>query len=1170
MGDRGTRSLKLSEAGQEQARQALRLRGWTQKTLSNDGDFHIASWATINKFFNGKPVDRLIFQEICHRLDLDPDTVIALPELPLPPVPVLPVPSPLFTQLQTSSHASREALTPRILQRIPRAAVREKYLPAIQRGLTDNKIRVVGIVGPAGYGKSTILGDIYDQLTTQAEWGAQWVGLMLCANLMVPRELTPQTLAIALGQCTWGEPRSIIDLTRELTDQVGRGVLLIDTLDLVLKRPFVIALAPMLRALVSHQVNVVFTCRDREYQDLLEPTREKLSGLVTNFDRHGVCGFTVPEIQQATTAFFRATYPDRSGDAFAKEILHLSADNRSLRAILENPLLLALLCDLFAAEGQVPDDLTVSKLYERYWYEKVTYYRPENSHDSRVAIAKETLCLRLVRTLFELSDQQLQEALYLDELPLEMSSPLDTAYSDLLSEGVLTYLTHRRLRFFHQTLLEYALAYWLSRRSAQPQRQQLFEKLHQPDAYTWLPVLRQLLTIVGTQDAYDRLVAQLDLENLGIFTAVAYGAASRDQPDALTNLLPMALDLGELYQQRLRQAFAIAPRPLIEQTWDVLLTLLAEAEHITASNTAQLVGDLLERWWLSLWPRLADTLAAVARRSQGDKARLYGWLLSPCVPRLADTPQALDAVRQFSLLLGHGTCAAVVVCHTDSRVPTVNQCQLLRQLLQQPVLNYPDITDALVDLVTALLPQGLTEPDFSLGRCWQTVLDSQWPERWDLVQVKAVGRWAAQDTDVLLPLFERLLWGEPQHIQRSLAALRESVAHNAGPVLIEHLLQPSSQRPVSISRFSSVLIQSVPQLSVTDQDALTQWVLGQLGQPSGQPSTQLTGDAKALLDVLNHLADDSLTARQGLIDQLPQVPKKQRQFLEVRLLRFRPIEEHPPLHTLNKSAQRFLLSRYQQQAATTPLALTKILQAAQLPAKDVAISASHALAQVPGILPENILFLLESPFAGVRVNGLTILTQLDTTASPLDVAIIARSCELLKTETDQAVARHLCRLLSPWIKRHHQVPKTVLPALDGLPARLAKTTIFEGGVARALIAVLKVIAQSEAVMVNRAQLGNVVRQLVTSIHIVQINNGESELLDLLSAMQRLNSSFLSGCLQQVSPALISQGWERNVAAILKAIQRVDGRSSDLFDTVQTSDWCTPALESLIIGIRTKV
>lgn len=1168
----GDRSLRLSEKGQQLARQALKYSGLTQKALATER--HIASWSTISKFFNGKPVDCIIFQEICTLLNLDSETVIELPEPPPAPRSAERVSKPespansLFSQLQNHSQATREALTPRILQRIARAVVREKYLPAIQRGLTDDKIRVVGIIGPAGYGKSTILGDIYDELTGNPEWGANWVGLMLCANLVVPVELTPQTLEIAMGRC-WGEPRSIVELTDELTQQVGRGVLLIDTLDLVLNRSLVIALAPVLRSLVQHHVNVVFTCRDREYQDLLEPTREKLSGLVANLDRHSLWGFTTSEIEQATTAFFRATYPDRSGDAFAQEILQLSADNRSLRAIIENPLLLALLCDLFAAEGQVPYDLTVSKLYERYWYEKVTYYRPEDSHEGRVAIAKETVCLKLAQTLFELSDQQLQEALYLDELPIELSSPFDTAYGDLLSEGVLDYLTHRRLHFFHQTLLEYALAYWLSRRSARPQQQQLFAKLHQPDAYTWLPVLRQLLTIVGTQTDYDRLVTQLDLENLGIFTAVAYAAASREQPDALASLLPMALDLGESYQQRLRQAFAISPRPLIEQTWDSLLTLLAEAEHITASNTSQLVGSLLERWWTSLWPRLDDTLAAIDRRTQDDKARLYGWLLSPCMPLLAETPEALAVVRHYSPMLGHGSCAAVVACH--SQVSIAERCQLLSILLQQPILKYADIEHALVDLVAGLLPQALTATEFPMGTDWETVLDSQWSDRWDLMQVKAVSRWAANDTTLLYALAERLVFGQAHHIQRTLAALVESLEYGSAARLMDYFIQLKSDQPLMFSRFKSLLIKSGPQIPITQQEALAQWVMVYVDQDLKRMGTgEKANDIKDLVQILNSLADGSSTARAGLVKCLPAVPKKQRQHLKARLLRFEPIETHPPLQAIDKSGQRYLLEHYQQQAETNPIALEKLLEAVQGVSRDVAISASHALVQVSCLSPEQILPLLASPFVGVRVNGLAILARLDTPEQPLSPSIITHCCRTLMTESDQAVARHLCDVLAPWIKRQHVVPREVLPTLVTLPERLARSDLFDGGTARSLMATLKVIAQSEATTIDIALLGQTVRQLVMNIHIVQINNGESELLDVLSAVQRLDSTFLMCCLTEDAAGLVACGWERNVATILKAVQRVDGSTSDLLDMVQTSDWCTPRLISLIVGIRTKL
>ena len=68
------RSLQLSKAGQQQARQALLLRNLTQKAIAYE--LAIASWSTVNKFFNGKPVDRFIFQDICHALELAWEDVV--------------------------------------------------------------------------------------------------------------------------------------------------------------------------------------------------------------------------------------------------------------------------------------------------------------------------------------------------------------------------------------------------------------------------------------------------------------------------------------------------------------------------------------------------------------------------------------------------------------------------------------------------------------------------------------------------------------------------------------------------------------------------------------------------------------------------------------------------------------------------------------------------------------------------------------------------------------------------------------------------------------------------------------------------------------------------------------------------------------------------------------
>jgi len=63
------RTLVASPKGIERAKYALIRKNWTQQALADD--VHVASWATISKFFNGIPISYTIFIEICTMLELD-------------------------------------------------------------------------------------------------------------------------------------------------------------------------------------------------------------------------------------------------------------------------------------------------------------------------------------------------------------------------------------------------------------------------------------------------------------------------------------------------------------------------------------------------------------------------------------------------------------------------------------------------------------------------------------------------------------------------------------------------------------------------------------------------------------------------------------------------------------------------------------------------------------------------------------------------------------------------------------------------------------------------------------------------------------------------------------------------------------------------------------------
>ena len=658
--------------GQKRARLMLRAYSLTQKAIAEERG--IATWSTVKKFFNGKPVDRLIFQEICNLLDIDPETVIEAPEPPAnsrsaePTSKAVPAsPNTLLTQVQHHAHSARTALTPRILHRIPRTVVRENYLPSIQQGLSGQP-RIIPIIAPAGCGKSTILGDLYDELT-QAENG--WVGLVLCSTLsltmsymhfvsysfvastfampgQVPSSYSAENPSVhqqsliddAFGKGLCGENRGLVEVATELAQTQGQGVLLIDTLDLLINRDFVPTFRLILEQIVAQGITVVFTCRDHEYNDYLEPLRERLLGLAKTVDRYTVPSFSTDEIRLAVETFVSKLDLAQSpqGQAFADNILTLSADNRSLQDIIQNPLLLALLCDLFAKDGRVPPDLTVSKLYQRYWQEKVAYSRVDSSSLAPRALEKDKLCLTIAQNLFSLSHNRLYESIYRDELGIEFTKPVLEAYNDLLSEGVIEHLPSGKLHFFHQTLLEYAIAYFLTRASAQPQRDLLFSQLSAPDTASthWLPVIRQYLTIVDSEAEFMAVVNQLDLVQLSLFGAVTYAAASRERPEALMQLLPTALTMGPDHQSLLHGALNVASYSLVEASCPILVSLLNEGAFIVAMNAARTLAGLVTHWPDRLNSWLEDAISTINNRTLSDGADRQALLDVLCERTQAD------------------------------------------------------------------------------------------------------------------------------------------------------------------------------------------------------------------------------------------------------------------------------------------------------------------------------------------------------------------------------------------------------------------------------------------------------------------------------------------------------------------------------------------------------
>ncbi|MDF5731096.1 MAG: hypothetical protein PUP92_24605 [Rhizonema sp. PD38] len=480
----------------------------TQTALATE--LAIASWTTVSKFFNGKPVDRSLFLEICERLNLDWQDIAA---------PFLADQedrrevkgeiSPELAAVQCNSQCARTALNPYILPRIRREALLSKCIIAIRRGVEGQR-RVIPILGAAGYGKSTLLGTIYDELELEfTSSGKGWVALARCNDFIESVENFP----LEVGEKVSGTRKSIVEVATTLAESHGRGVLLIDTLDLVLESKLVPVLRRLLFQLLEVSVTVVFTCRDHDYQDFFTPYPESFAGFFESVERHLVAKFSSDEVRETAYGFMQMGIgsPEGSED-FATKIINLSANSQSLAEITHNPLLLALLCDLFAKDENVPEDLTVSQLYEKFWHFRIAQGRKHHNDLRRIGMVKRNLCLKLAQMMYCNSGERLRDFVF--ESQLELDETQFQAYSELKSDGVLTDMGGERVTFFHQTFIEYAIARWIEStpegETAKNELLQFLETSENPYArhYIW-SVLRQLLNLVNLEEFY-RLANSFD------------------------------------------------------------------------------------------------------------------------------------------------------------------------------------------------------------------------------------------------------------------------------------------------------------------------------------------------------------------------------------------------------------------------------------------------------------------------------------------------------------------------------------------------------------------------------------------------------------------------------------------------------------------------------------
>jgi hypothetical protein len=1117
---------------------ALERRNLTQKAIAYE--LEVASWSTVSKFFNRKPVDRANFIAICQTLNLDWKDIAAVPtgtpdipeELQTTTPPPDENPSPLTADIEIverKTQRARKALDPYILPRVPRDALREKCLKLIRAGVLENKRRIVPILGSAGYGKSTILGAICDELQREiAERGTGWIALARCDDFIESAE----TFALELGEKISDRRQPITEIARQLTAQRGRGILLIDTLDIVLTKPLVPVLRGILSQLLETGTTVAFTCRDADYSNFFEPYHESFAGFRESVqDGCKIPPFNDSEVAAAAREFARLhlSYLTPEGQqTFAGQILALSADSISLQEIVRNPLLLALLCELFAQGENVPEDMTVSQLYEKYWDWKIAKVR-HNLQSPHLSRAKERLCLKIAEFAYSNSTDRLRDFIY--ETSLELGETEYAACEALKSDGILKDFGGKRIGFFHQTFLEYTIARWLnSTESGESAKTQLTREIGNSHTgelkyYIW-SVFRQLLTLVSLREFFN-ISETLDKTQILPFRSLAFASVSRSETNAskvLLSLLEIALSKDYPFHEALLVAANSAPRRHGETVWQVTVRLLEKVGPELINKACEIAAAWLARDSAAGGP-FRQAVSAIKNRpapgenSEKDRHHVWGQFLAAYCERaqtrgLPADLEILTALKENYSLLGSKARAGAIELYMMPGVPEKAQQEFIMELVSLPLSASGGERKTSAELLNRLLPNMLKSGNTVFGSTWWEALHAP-VEHWALIVAEAAGRQAGTDANLAEKIVGSLFQPNqsetpPDFNRRNLIAITEAARTGGADTVASLLLKiPSDSVPANrISPLSALLremageSQEKCRLAPEMQLSLAEWAAAVAPQHPVE-----------LIRAIDALAfSEPVRQRLGeLLEKLlPSLPQQQAAQI-LKKLKHIPLQLQPYLERTagSKESRAALLKVYQERAeAGSDSAISKLVEWCGDNSREVALDASWAVLKLAqNRRPIDPTQLLQS-FAGsrevgVRQNGLKAFIELVNAGRVSQEEILAALARLAGDSAGEVI-QLLYKLADSSIWNHPSGSRAIDPAIAGAAFELTRQLIERDK------KVLDMAAQPAFITLN--QLAN----LEDSRLVPQISESARALLRKVDISGKLDKQTVTGLLSKLA------------------------------------------------------
>ncbi|GAA2897456.1 hypothetical protein Acy02nite_65130 [Actinoplanes cyaneus] len=713
---------------------------------------------------------------------------------------------------------AQSSLRPLTLARVKRQTLLDRAMKHQRE--TDR--RVVMLTGEGGIGKSVLLGQWLETINADPDRGA--AALVACGDVQLSESgATRNQVDDAFGAAIGRQP--LLATLGQLRADHGRVTLLVDTLDL-LTGPGTVSPIAALLAEALEIAEVVVTCRHDEYRAYFENAVQTAPRLA---DR--LVAVPLPPLSPAEVVDWAGRYSAQHPAATGADDVETAAFMESLREglwregairdVCTIPLRLRLTCEVFTRHGHLPEELTVTGLYDAYWESRVALH---GGRRSAVSDAKQDAALAVAAQL--LGDEG---HLALTVPARRLDAGLRSGLRSLASEGVLIE-TKTGWQFFHQSFAEYAVARWMLAEGVDGAPiATLSKQLADGQTRLWT-IAGSALAQVEPEDAatFTRLATHLPPTGPVGVQAHTVAALHQHDPAVLTRLVETVRVRPELWPAML-PALGKAPRD-VEAVPAVVAGALAQDPPALAGPVTAAFTSLAGR---ARPARAASVVTTALSAFHREHARCDRKVIDQHVSRVLQTQQRpvpadvldqlLDRLPDYLAAFGPLFRQAVVRVFL-ANAETLDESQILAFGRAVLAVTAPPLDDdepvALMRLLWRCAPLR-AEHGWS---AWRTLITGTLPEGlWHNAVVRFAAALAADDASVRAEIVDDLVQGRgagTPHVntfEHVVKATPEWVAARllAGPV-------PTDRMAVGAVTSSAPLFAAG--LPVADAAALADWL----------------------------------------------------------------------------------------------------------------------------------------------------------------------------------------------------------------------------------------------------------------------------------------------------------------------------------------------------------